>query len=162
MMLEISKVKRGFGLEPCRAIFMTIMFIILVTSNISLAENVRQLTFASPDEAVSVLVKALKLNDVKALKTIFGPGSQDLINSNDPVADQSGRAKFLKLFEEKNYLEQAANKVVKEILVEAGGEGGVISMDAQGNIAMPFNTEGMYRASIDTDGKLSVAIYNDE
>lgn len=59
-------------------------------------------------------------------------------------------------------MQAAASAVVNGVLVEAGGSGGVISMDARGNIAMPFNTEGMYRASIDTRGDLEVAIYRDE
>ena len=42
-------------------------------------------------------------------------------------------------------LEEAANKVIMEKLVELGGSGGVIAMDARGNIAMPFTTDGMYR-----------------
>ncbi|KAA9130949.1 isoaspartyl peptidase/L-asparaginase [Marinihelvus fidelis] len=57
---------------------------------------------------------------------------------------------------------EAAGTVINDVLVEAGGTGGVISLDANGDIAMPFNTEGMYRASIDTDGKLYVGIYGDE
>ena len=56
-------------------------------------------------------------------------------------------------------LAEAADSVINQVLVEAGGDGGVIAIDAEGNIAMPFNTSGMYRASVDTDGKLSVAIY---
>ena len=56
----------------------------------------------------------------------------------------------------------AAEAVVNDILVKAGGEGGVISIDAAGNVAMPFNSAGMYRASIDTEGNLTVAIYDDE
>jgi beta-aspartyl-peptidase (threonine type) len=56
-------------------------------------------------------------------------------------------------------LQAAADKVVNEVLVEADGSGGVIAIDTAGNIAMPFNTEGMYRASIDIHGKMSVAIY---
>lgn len=56
-------------------------------------------------------------------------------------------------------LQAAADKVVNEVLVEADGSGGVIAIDKAGNIAMPFNTEGMYRASIDIHGKMSVAIY---
>jgi len=56
-------------------------------------------------------------------------------------------------------LEEAANTVVNDVLVKARGEGGVIAIDRLGNIAMPFNSEGMYRASIDTEGKLEVAIY---
>lgn len=42
-------------------------------------------------------------------------------------------------------LEDAANEVVNKKLVKAGGEGGVIAVDKYGNIAMPFNSEGMYR-----------------
>lgn len=40
-----------------------------------------------------------------------------------------------------------------------GGTGGIIALDADGNIAMPFNTEGMYRGSIDIDGNLKISIY---
>ena len=59
-------------------------------------------------------------------------------------------------------LQEAADEVVKKKLVETGGDGGVIAVDAQGNIAMPFNTSGMYRASMDKDGKIYVGIYADE
>ena len=59
-------------------------------------------------------------------------------------------------------LNEAADTVVNDILVKAKGEGGVISMDADGNIATPFNSEGMYRASIDTEGKMTISIYRDE
>lgn len=59
-------------------------------------------------------------------------------------------------------LQQAADQVVNQVLVEAGGDGGVIAMDRQGNIAMPFNTEGMYRASINTAGEMTIAIYGDD
>lgn len=59
-------------------------------------------------------------------------------------------------------LQNAANEVVNKKLVALGGDGGVISIDAQGNIAMPFNTSGMYRASIDTEGERYIAIYKGE
>jgi beta-aspartyl-peptidase (threonine type) len=53
----------------------------------------------------------------------------------------------------------AADRAVNDELTKLGGTGGVIAIDRQGNIAMPFNTEGMYRGSIDTAGKLRVEIY---
>lgn len=59
-------------------------------------------------------------------------------------------------------LEDAANKVIMDDLTELGGTGGVVAMDAQGNIAMPFNTAGMYRGYIDTEGNVVVQIYKDE
>lgn len=62
-------------------------------------------------------------------------------------------------------LQEAANTVVMNELpamAPDGGAGGVIALDAEGNIAMPFNTEGMYRGSVDTEGTLVVRIYGDE
>lgn len=56
-------------------------------------------------------------------------------------------------------LEEAANQVIFDVLAPVGGDGGVIALDAEGNIATPFNTEGMYRASIDKQGVMSVQIY---
>lgn len=58
-------------------------------------------------------------------------------------------------------LQQAADAVVNDVLVKAGGEGGVIAMDAQGNVAMPFNSSGMYRGYVGADGKPSVAIFKE-
>ena len=80
-------------------------------SGLSPAETVKQRTFASPEEAVEALVTALRSNDVNALEAIFGPGSRDLIMSGDPVKDQSGRERFLKFYDEKNRLEETADKV---------------------------------------------------
>jgi beta-aspartyl-peptidase (threonine type) len=40
-----------------------------------------------------------------------------------------------------------------------GGDGGLIAVDRRGNVAMPFNSEGMYRASIDRRGKIRVEIF---
>lgn len=57
---------------------------------------------------------------------------------------------------------EAANQVVMDVLVKAGGEGGVIAMDAQGNVAMPFNSTGMYRGYIGPDGVPAVAIFKDK
>lgn len=57
---------------------------------------------------------------------------------------------------------EAADAVVLKKLVERGGEGGVIALDRQGNIAMPFNSEGMYRGYIQANGKSHIMIYKDE
>jgi L-asparaginase / beta-aspartyl-peptidase len=58
-------------------------------------------------------------------------------------------------------LERAAHDVVMVRLVEQGGDGGIIAMDAQGNYTMPFNSEGMYRGYIGPDGRTTIAIYRD-
>ena len=58
-------------------------------------------------------------------------------------------------------LKAAADMVVMNKLVKLGGEGGIIAIDKDGNIAMPFNSAGMYRGYIDADGKVVVEIYKD-
>ncbi len=59
-------------------------------------------------------------------------------------------------------VQQAADAVVMDLLKNMGGGGGVIAIDANGHIAMPFNTSGMYRGFIDVDGKMQTAIYHEE
>lgn len=56
-------------------------------------------------------------------------------------------------------LEEAANEVINKRILEIGGDGGLIGVDTQGNIAMPFNTEGMYRAVKTSKGLHKVSIY---
>ncbi len=55
-------------------------------------------------------------------------------------------------------LTNAAEEVVMRKLTAAGGFGGVIALDVKGNVAMPFNTGGMYRGVIRADGKPWTAI----
>lgn len=57
-------------------------------------------------------------------------------------------------------LEDAAKWIVNQKLVEKGGEGGLIAVDKQGNIAMPFNSDGMYRAFA-KPGERGVFIYQE-
>ena len=58
-------------------------------------------------------------------------------------------------------LQEAARTAIMEKLTEVGGTGGVIALDREGNIAMPFNTPGMYRGYIDTEGNTVIEIYKD-
>jgi L-asparaginase / beta-aspartyl-peptidase len=59
-------------------------------------------------------------------------------------------------------LKAAADEVVMNKLVKMKGEGGIIALDKQGNIAMPFNSEGMYRGFIKNDGTFEVKIYKED
>ncbi len=59
-------------------------------------------------------------------------------------------------------LEKAANYVVNEKLKTQGGEGGIVSLDKDGNIAMAFNTPGMYRGFIKSTGESGIFIYEKE
>ncbi|WP_254526530.1 MULTISPECIES: isoaspartyl peptidase/L-asparaginase family protein [unclassified Sphingobacterium] len=53
---------------------------------------------------------------------------------------------------------KASQEVIDEI-GKLGGDGGLIAIDKNGEVAMPFNTEGMYRGTVTADGKIQVEIY---
>jgi L-asparaginase / beta-aspartyl-peptidase len=56
-------------------------------------------------------------------------------------------------------LQQAADLVIHKKLQDLGGDGGIIALDKFGNIGISFNSEGMYRAYVDKDGKPVIEIY---
>jgi hypothetical protein len=64
-----------------------------------------QRRFVSQQQAVAALLAAVRDNNDAELLAILGPGSEDLISSGDRVADQKGRTRFLKAYEEKESLE---------------------------------------------------------
>ncbi|RYU81304.1 isoaspartyl peptidase/L-asparaginase family protein [Hymenobacter persicinus] len=58
-------------------------------------------------------------------------------------------------------LAEACRVVVHDKLAPVGGEGGLVAVDSFGNVALPFNSDGMYRASISSASELYVGIYKD-
>lgn len=61
----------------------------------------------------------------------------------------------------KNISVSDAAKTALAKVAKGGGSGGLIALDKDGNIAMPFNTSGMYRGAITEDGHIEVEIYKD-
>jgi L-asparaginase / beta-aspartyl-peptidase len=55
-------------------------------------------------------------------------------------------------------LEAAAREAIDR-LTTIKGEGGLIAVDRDGNVTLPFNSEGMYRGSVQQDGGFSISIY---
>lgn len=62
---------------------------------------------------------------------------------------------------QKMSLQNAADEVIMNKLKSIGGGGGIIAVDKDGNVAMPFNTAGMYRAYVTSEGKKEVLIYGE-
>jgi beta-aspartyl-peptidase (threonine type) len=58
-------------------------------------------------------------------------------------------------------LKEAAEEVIQKKLKALGGDGGIIAVDKDGNFSMTFNTAGMYRAFITSDGETGVLIFKD-
>ena len=55
-------------------------------------------------------------------------------------------------------LEEATEKVIAK-QTEIGGKGGLIALDKDGNVSLPFNTAGMYRGFITESGEITIEIY---
>ncbi len=58
--------------------------------------------------------------------------------------------------------QQAGEAVINQVIPTLGGDGGAIVLGADGSIATPFNTEGMYRGWIGADGVPHVALYSSD
>ncbi|TPX55815.1 hypothetical protein PhCBS80983_g05002 [Powellomyces hirtus] len=58
-------------------------------------------------------------------------------------------------------LAEAADATIHDTMKNAGGDGGVVAVDAQGKVAMPYNTSGMFRGFIKDDGVPHVAIWDE-
>ena len=58
-------------------------------------------------------------------------------------------------------LAAAADEVIMKVVPAAGGDGGIIALDRDGNIAMPFNSGTMFRAWIKPDGTRGTGIFED-
>ena len=59
-------------------------------------------------------------------------------------------------------LKEAAREVIHNKVVKLGGDGGIVAIDKDGTIVMEFSTPGMYRASINAEGDLYIAMYKEE
>jgi hypothetical protein len=98
-----------------------IAVVILLSGTYShlLAKNIQQKSFASPEEAVNSLVVAVRADDKKEMLAILGQGGKELISSGDEVADEVGREKFLKAYDEMNKLEkESAGKIILHVGVD--------------------------------------------
>ena len=87
---------------------------------------------------------------------VSGTGDGEFFIRNNVASDICARVRYSGVS-----LQKAADDVVMKELVAQGGEGGVIAMDRRGNIATPFNSQGMYRGWVGKDGKITVKIYKD-
>jgi beta-aspartyl-peptidase (threonine type) len=87
---------------------------------------------------------------------VSATGDGEYFIRNNVAADICARVRYTGVS-----IQRAADDVIMKELVEQHGEGGVIVMDRKGNIATPFNSAGMYRGWVTSDGRITVRIYKD-
>jgi beta-aspartyl-peptidase (threonine type) len=93
-------------------------------------------------------------NDVVAVSTT---GMGEFFIRKRVAEDVAARIRYLK-----EDVHTACETVIQGDLKAMGGEGGLIAIDAEGELHFAMNSSGMYRAGINTQGELSVKIYADE
>lgn len=85
---------------------------------------------------------------------VSGTGTGEFFIRSALAFDIAARMKYAKLD-----VALAVEQSIQDGLVKKQGDGGVIALDAQGNVKFGFNTEGMYRGLIRSDGKAITQIY---
>jgi len=75
-------------------------------------KQIEQKTFPSPEDAVKSLMEAVKSNDTKELRAVFGPAGKEIVSSGDQVADKARRERFVKSYEETSKLEKESDNKV--------------------------------------------------
>ncbi|MDP1992984.1 MAG: DUF2950 domain-containing protein [Syntrophales bacterium] len=94
--------------RKCGVAIGTALLLFLLSAHIPLQAAVRgsqQKTFPSPEEAVKVMIAAVKAHDVKTMQVLLGPGSKGVIYSGDKAADRADREAFVKAYEEQHRIE---------------------------------------------------------
>jgi hypothetical protein len=117
MMTKSSMAPRHGGMNAWRALGLALLMLaVAALPGVGRAEDAHQTMFASPDEAAKALIDAADKGDTDALMAIFGPQGSDLVSSGDPVADKSGRERFVASAKQATRLEKVGDdKVILNI-----------------------------------------------
>jgi len=102
----------GYLVSLVRAMMTAVLVFTLGTASISLAAELKQQAFPTPEVAVKALMTAAKAGDTTAMLDILGQGSMDIVQSGDAVADKAGRERFVKSYEEANQLEKTGDSKI--------------------------------------------------
>ena len=114
----MSSIQRNFSQVLRRGCFAAVATVWLLGSavNVIAAETKpapkpaqQQRFYAAPEEAVKELVAAIRSGDEKAIASILGPGSREIVRSGDAVADKAGRERFVKSYDEAGRLEKSGD-----------------------------------------------------
>src|SRR6188768_2157967 len=126
MKSQINAVQSGSELtmKPTPVSFYNVFFRAIATLALLAAVSVpsagaaaeaKQKNFATPEEASSALIGAVKAGDAKAMMDILGPGSKDIVHSGDAVADKAAGERFVKAYTEANKIEKSGDKAVLNV-----------------------------------------------
>lgn len=102
---------RGSWRTLSGALIALLLLLVALTSG-ARAADLPQKRFSSPEAAVEALLAAIQAGDEKAMQSILGPGSRQLISSGDSVADSAGREKFVAAYGQQHSLKASGADTV--------------------------------------------------
>lgn len=111
MLPEMNKKKRAV----CRLVlphFVAMVVVVATIAGMATDSMARQKRFASPEEAVTTWITAIRADNDKEVLAIFGPEAKAVIFSGDPVSDKQRREKFLSAYDVKNTLIEEGKKMI--------------------------------------------------
>ena len=119
-MAQIKLNRKKDSLNPIISLLVLVLSLLITTLPHPLyAEEFKQKTFMSPEEAVTALIDAVKGNDIKKMLSVLGSEGKEIISSGDEVADRSARERFVQLFAEMNRLE---NEDEERVILSVGND----------------------------------------
>ncbi|MCS5711539.1 DUF2950 family protein [Candidatus Berkiella aquae] len=92
-----------------RILGVTTATLALCTSVNAATQNTKQMSFSSPEEAVTTFVSSIKADDKDKLIQIFGTEAKPLVESGDAIEDKANRELFLKAYNNANKLEKVSD-----------------------------------------------------
>ena len=92
-----------------------------------------------------------------ATVAVSGTGVGEFFMRDLIAYDIAARMKYQRLA-----MSEAVDQTIRSALDERGGQGGLIAVDASGEVKFGFNTEGMYRGFVKNDGVPTILIYRDQ
>ncbi len=109
MLPEMNKKKHAV----CRLVlpyFVAMVVVVATIAGMATDSMAKQKGFASPEEAVTTWIAAIRADDDKEVLAIFGTEAKDVMFSGDPVRDKERREKFLSAYDVKNTLIEEGKK----------------------------------------------------
>lgn len=124
-----------------------------IHGNLACATSTGGLTNRYPGRVSDTSIHGAGTYAENGLLAVSGTGTGDVFIQNVLAYDMAALMKYAN-----HSLDSAAIEVLNK-LKKNGGSGGLIAMDSQGNVALPFNTHGMFRAWLDLDGNIQTSIF---
>lgn len=102
-----------------RAATLSLTILIAISSAVPVLAGTKAKTFKTPEAAIDTLIDAVRQNDLIALEKILGEGSDQLLETGDPIQDANRREEFLALYDENHELQPVADDRL-ELVIGAG------------------------------------------